>query len=82
MKKAAIFPALIIVLVISVTAITENIPEAEQHFEKANELLKSMDYEGAIAEYGKVISLSTGSKVAQDAQYWIGQSHLDRKSVV
>jgi len=76
MKKIAIFPVLVIVLVISVSAKTETIPEAEQHFEKANELLKRMDYEAAIAEYGKVINLSSGSKVAQDAQYWIGQSHL------
>ena len=50
MKKAAIFPALVIVLVISVTAKTKTFPEAQQHFEKANQLLKRMDYEGAIAE--------------------------------
>ena len=76
MKKAAIFPTLVIVLVISVTAKTKTFPEAQQHFEKANELLKRMDYEGAIAEYNKVINLSSGSKVAQDAQYWIGQSQF------
>jgi len=50
--------------------------EAEQHFEKANELLKCMDYEAAIAEYSKVIDFSSNSKIAQNAQYWIGQSHL------
>ena len=50
--------------------------EAEEHFEKANELLKRMEYHGAIAEYSKVIDLSSGSKVAQDAQYWIGQSQF------
>ena len=33
--------------------------EAEQHLEKANELLKRMDYEAAIAEYEKVINLSS-----------------------
>lgn len=76
MKKIAIFPALVIVLVISVSAKTQAIREAEQHFEKANELLKRMDYQGAIASYSKVISLSSNSKIAQDAQYWIGQSHL------
>ncbi|MHC4437627.1 MAG: tetratricopeptide repeat protein [Planctomycetota bacterium] len=76
MKTIAIFPVLMIVLVISVTAKTETVPEAEQHFEKANELLKHMDYQGAITEYNKVISLSSNSKIAQDAQYWIGQSHF------
>jgi ankyrin repeat protein len=50
--------------------------EAEQHFEKANELRKLADYDAAIAEYKKVISLSPKSKIAQDAQYWIGQSHF------
>ncbi|TET83953.1 MAG: tetratricopeptide repeat protein, partial [Desulfobacteraceae bacterium] len=50
--------------------------EAEQHFEKANELLKRMDYEAAIAEYNKVVTMSSNSKIAQDAQYWIGQSYF------
>jgi len=50
--------------------------EVEQHFEKANELLKRMDYEDAIAEYSKVIALAENSTIAQDAQYWIGQSHF------
>ncbi len=50
--------------------------KAEQRFEKANELLKRMDYEAAIAEYKKVLNISSNSKIAQDAQYWIGQSHF------
>jgi len=33
----------------------------------------------AIAEYEKVIRLSPNSKIAQDAQYWIGQSHFESK---
>jgi Tol biopolymer transport system component len=76
MKKMAIFPVLSIALAISVSAKTGTIREAQQHFEKANELLKCLDYEAAIAEYGKVIDLSSDSKIAQDAQYWIGQSHF------
>ncbi|HUT46958.1 MAG TPA: DPP IV N-terminal domain-containing protein [Sedimentisphaerales bacterium] len=76
MKKIAILPALVIILMISVSAKTQTTQEAERHFEKANELLKRMDYEGAIAEYSKVVNLSSNSKVAQDAQYWIGQSHF------
>jgi len=51
--------------------------EAEQHFEKANELRKLADYDAAITEYKKVISLSPKSKIAQDAQYWIGQSYFE-----
>jgi Tol biopolymer transport system component len=50
--------------------------EAEQHFERANELLKRADYDGAIAEYQKVVSLSPDGEIAQDAQYWIGQAHF------
>ena len=50
--------------------------EAEQYFEKANELRKLADYDAAIAEYKKVISLSPNSKIAQDAQYWVGQSYF------
>ena len=50
--------------------------EAKQHFEKANELRKIADYDAAITEYKKTISLSPNSKIAQDAQYWIGQSHF------
>ena len=76
MKKITIFPILFIVLVISVSAKTQTIREAQQHFEKANQLLKRMDYQGAITEYNKVISLSSNSKITQDAQYWIGQSHF------
>ncbi|MHC4508440.1 MAG: DPP IV N-terminal domain-containing protein [Planctomycetota bacterium] len=79
MKNIATFPVLAIVLASALTLAGDTSrtdKEAEQHFEKANELLKRMDYESAIAEYSKVINLSSGSKVAQDAQYWIGQSHL------
>ncbi|MHC4154047.1 MAG: ankyrin repeat domain-containing protein [Planctomycetota bacterium] len=63
------------VLLFAVTQSGTN-KEAEQHFEKANALLKRMDYEAAIAEYNKVVNLSPKSKIAQDAQYWIGQSYF------
>jgi len=55
---------------------SETDKEAQQHCEKANELRKAGDYDGAITEYKKVMSLSPKSKIAQDAQYWIGQSHF------
>jgi len=73
---------LILAIVLGISGLTlantasETNKKAEQHFEKANELLKRMDYEAAIAEYSKVVNLSSGSKIAQDAQYWIGQSHF------
>ncbi len=73
---------LILVIVPVISAVTladiasETKTKAEQYFEKANELLKHTEYEAAIAEYNKVISLSSNSKIAQNAQYWIGQSHF------
>jgi ankyrin repeat protein len=53
--------------------------EAEQHFQKANELQIVVDYDGAIAEYQTVISLSPNRKIAQNAQYWIGQLYFESK---
>ena len=73
---------LILVIVLAISAATladiasETNTKAEQHFEKANDLLKRTEYEAAIAEYKKVINLSSNSKIAQNAQYWIGQSHF------
>jgi Tol biopolymer transport system component/Tfp pilus assembly protein PilF len=49
---------------------------AEQHFEKAIELLKRGKYEMAIDEYEKVMELVPRSRIAQDAQYWIGQCYF------
>jgi len=54
-------------------------PEAEQHFQKANELHILADYDAAIAEYRTVITLSPNSKIAQNAQYWIGQLYFESK---
>jgi len=85
MKKINLVPliiCLILTIVLGISSLTladitlETNEKAEQHFEKANELLKRTDYEAAIAEYSKVVNLSSNSKIAQDAQYWIGQSHL------
>ena len=53
--------------------------EAQQHFEKANELYKLADYDAAIAEYNKVLNLSPDGKTARNAQYWIGQSYFEAK---
>jgi len=58
---------------------SETNPEAEQHFQKANELHILADYDAAIAEYRTVISLSPISKIAQNAQYWIGQLYFESK---
>jgi len=51
--------------------------EAEQHFQRANELHINDDYDAAIAEYEAVIQLSPNSKIAQNAQYWIGQLYFE-----
>jgi len=58
---------------------SETSPEAEQHFQKANELHILADYDDAIAEYRTVINLSPNSKIAQNAQYWIGQLYFESK---
>lgn len=58
---------------------SETNTEAERHYEKAYELRKANDYDAAIAEYERVISLSPNSKIAQNAQYWIGQSYFESK---
>lgn len=49
---------------------------AEQHFEKAIKLLKQENFQDAIVQYEEVIKLSPQSQIAQDAQYWIGQSYF------
>ena len=49
--------------------------KAEQHFEKAVERIRQLMYEEAITEFEKVIKLVPESKIAQNAQYWIGQSY-------
>jgi Tol biopolymer transport system component len=49
---------------------------ADQHFKKAIDLLKQTQYQDAIAEYERVISLLPESEVALDARYWIGQSYF------
>ncbi len=49
---------------------------AEEYFQKAIVLLKKTEYKSAITEYEKVIKLDPTNEIAQDAQYWIGQSHF------
>ena len=49
---------------------------ADQHFKKAIDLLKKTQYQDAISEYEKVISLLPESEIALDARYWIGQSYF------
>ncbi len=49
---------------------------AEGHFGKAIKLLKQENYQDAINEYKQVIKLLPKSKIAQDAQYWIGQTYF------
>ncbi len=71
---------LVIVSGISVSALadiaSETITKAEQHFEKANELLNRKEYKAAIAQFEEVMTISPNSRIAQDAQYWMGQSHF------
>jgi Tol biopolymer transport system component len=48
---------------------------AEQHFATAVDLINKLMYQEAITELEKVINLVPESNMAQDAQYWIGQSY-------
>ncbi len=48
---------------------------ADEHFSKAVEFINKLMYDEAIAELEQVIHLVPDSKMAQDAQYWIGQSY-------
>jgi len=48
---------------------------AEQHFANAVYLINKLIFDEAIIELEKVINLVPESKIAQDAQYWIGQSY-------
>ncbi len=71
---------LVIVSGISVSTLaeitSETVTKAEQHFEKANELLNRKEYKAAVAEFEEVLNISPNSKIAQDAQYWVGQSYF------
>lgn len=51
--------------------------EAEQHYEKANELYKIANYNDAITEFEQVIELAPKSAIAQNAKYWIGQLYFE-----
>jgi len=70
----------VIALGLCVTSFAEKTnTEAQQHFEKANELRKAANYDAAVTEYKNVIQLSPNSRIAQDAQYWIGQSYFEMR---
>jgi len=52
---------------------------ADQHFARAVDLINKLMFDEAIVELEQVISLVPESKIAQDAQYWIGQAHFRAK---
>ncbi len=72
---------LMIIFVLSVLSFAEiqsqTNTEAEQHYEKANELYKLADYGAAITEFEEVIELAPKSAIAQNAKYWIGQLYFE-----
>lgn len=55
---------------------SETTLKAEQSFKLAGDLYKGFKYESAVAEYKKVIQLSPKSKLAEEAQLWIGQCYF------
>lgn len=55
---------------------TEVAKKAEQSFRLASDFFKQSEYEPAIKEYEKVISLIPNSQLAQEAQLWIGNCYF------
>ncbi|MCX6226732.1 MAG: tetratricopeptide repeat protein [Bacteroidia bacterium] len=53
--------------------------KAEQTFRQAGELFRELKYESAAAEYEKVIQLVPKSRLAEEAQLWIGQCFFKGK---
>jgi Tol biopolymer transport system component len=80
--RVSLTVCLILVIVSGMSASTlaetasQTVIMAEQRFEKANELLNRKEYKAAIAEFEEVMNISPNSRIAQDAQYWMGQSHF------
>jgi len=75
--SSTIFPGIQVVALAGIAS--ETSPEAEQHFEKANEFHKLADYDAAITEYKAVVNLSPKSAIAQNARYWIGQIYFETR---
>ena len=72
----AVFAAGIYINGIQANSIGEEGRIAGLHFEKAIKLLKLESFQDAIVQYEKVVKLLPESRIAQDAQYWIGQSYF------
>ena len=72
----AVFAAGIYINGIQANSIGEEGRIAGLHFEKAIKLLKLENFQDAIVQYEKVVKLLPESRIAQDAQYWIGQSYF------
>ncbi|MCX6225272.1 MAG: tetratricopeptide repeat protein, partial [Bacteroidia bacterium] len=56
--------------------VAESNLRAEQSFKLAGDLYKEFKYESAVAEYEKVIKMAPKSKLAEEAQLWIGQCYF------
>jgi len=56
-------------------AVSESNLKAEQSFKLAGDLYKEFKYESAITEYEKVIKMAPNSRLAEEAQLWIGQCY-------
>jgi Tol biopolymer transport system component len=54
---------------------SEREKQVDQHFTNAVDFINKLMFDEAIGELEQVIKLVPESKMAQDAQYWIGQSY-------
>ena len=50
--------------------------KAERYINQGNELYKVWEYESAIKEYEAAMQLNPNSMIAQNAQYYMGQSYF------
>ncbi|OYD15605.1 hypothetical protein CH333_05375 [candidate division WOR-3 bacterium JGI_Cruoil_03_44_89] len=58
---------------------TVNLSTAEEEFQRAEELLKNKKYDKAIEGFKNVIYKYPGSRLMEDAQYWLAKSYFDKK---
>lgn len=50
-------------------------PEVQQEYDGASKLLQSKDYRGAIAQFKRFLRKYPQSQLADNAQYWVGESY-------
>jgi outer membrane protein assembly factor BamD len=58
---------------------TVNVSTAQEEFHRAKELLENKKYDKAIETFKDVIYKYPGSRLMEDAQYWLARAYFDKK---